>query len=68
MHNNSQYTKEHDCAETLLLFTTQKTNTKQLIMTVNTVYIDGINVLNKEDFAFFNKTFFSICVFQCLCG
>lgn len=29
-------------------------------MTVNTVYIDGINVLNKEDFAFFNKTFFSI--------
>lgn len=60
---------EHDCAETLLLFTTQKTNTKQLIMTqVNTVYIDGINVLNKEDFAFFNKTFFSICVFQCLCG
>lgn len=32
-------------------------------MIVNIVYIDGINVLNKEDFVFFNKIFFSICVF-----
>lgn len=31
-------------------------------MTVNTVYIDGINVLNKEDFAFFNK---NSSVFAC---
>lgn len=29
-------------------------------MIVNIVNIDGINVLNKEDFVFFNKIFFSI--------